>query len=141
MIILDTNVISELVTSAPDPVVRAWANRQPKGELVTTSITVMELRAGVEKLLQSRRRKQLEADIDWVLDDLLDGRVLNFDRRAALAAVAWFGTCRRAGRIVPTTDFQIAGIAISRRVPIATRDIRDFEGIGVKLINPWDALP
>lgn len=139
MIILDTNVISELITNAPDPVVRAWANRQPKGELVTTSITVMELRAGVEKLLQSRRRKKLEDDINWALDDLLQGRVLNFDRRAADAAAAWFGLCRRDGRTVPTTDFQIAGIAISRRIPIATRDIGDFEGIGVKLINPWDA--
>jgi predicted nucleic acid-binding protein len=139
VIILDTNVISELITNAPDPVVRACANRQPNGELVTTSVTVMELRAGVEKLLQSRRRKKLEEDIDWALGHLLDGRVLNFDRRAAYAAAAWFGVCRRAGRTVPTTDFQIAGIAISRRIPIATRDIRDFEDIGVKLINPWEA--
>ena len=139
MIILDTNVISELITDAPDPVVRAWANRQPRGDLITTSVTVMELRAGVEKLLQSRRRKRLEEDIDWALNDLLGGRVLNFDRRAAYAAAAWFGICRRAGRTVPTTDFQIAGIAISRRIPIATRDIRDFEDVGVKIINPWNA--
>jgi predicted nucleic acid-binding protein len=139
VIILDTNVISELITNAPDPAVREWANRQPKGELVTTSITVMELRAGVEKLLQSGRRTQLETDINWALDDLLDGRVLNFDRRAAYAAAAWFGVCRRNGRTVPTTDFQIAGIPISRRIPIATRDIRDFEGVGVKLLNPWRA--
>jgi len=139
VIILDTNVISELITTAPDPKVREWANRQPRGELVTTTITVMELRAGVEKLLQSRRRRKLETDIDWALNDLLAGRVLNFDRRAACAAAAWFGTCRRAGRTVPTTDLQIAGVAISRRIPIATRDIRDFEGIGVKLVNPWDA--
>ena len=97
----------------------------------------MELRAGVEKLLQSRRRQKLEADIDWALNDLLGGRVLSYDRRAAFATAEWFGRCRRAGRSIQTTDMQIAGIAISRKIPIATRDVQDFEDIGVKLINPW----
>lgn len=137
MIILDTNVISELLLRVPDPVVTAWANRQAKDQLVTTAITAMELQAGVEKLLQSHRRTRLEVDISWALDDLLGGRVLNFDRKAASAAAAWHAHCRRMGRTVPTTDTQIAGIAISRRIPIATRDIRDFEDIDVKLINPW----
>ena len=140
MIILDTNVISELIKNAPDPVVRGWANHQPRESLVTTAITVMELRAGVEKLPRSARRKKLEVDIDWALNDLLGGRVLNFDRKAACAAAAWFGYCRRAGRSIQTTDIQIAGIAIYRRIPIATRDIHDFEDIAVKLINPWGAL-
>ena len=71
MIILDTNVVSELIKDAPDPPVRAWANAQPRRALLTTSITVMELRAGVEKLLQSRRRQELEAGIEWALDELL----------------------------------------------------------------------
>ena len=99
----------------------------------------MELRAGVEKLLQSRRRKRLEEDIDWALNDLLDGRVLNFDRRAAYAAQRGLAPAGAPGAPLPTTDFQIAGIAISRRIPIATRDIRDFEDLGVKIINPWNA--
>lgn len=139
MIILDTNVVSELIKSAPDPTVRAWANGQPRETLLTTTITVMELHAGVEKLLQSRRRRKLESDIEWALDDLLGGRVLDFDRRAAVATAEWFGLCRRAGRSLQTTDMQIAGIAISRNIPIATRDVHDFERISVKLINPWDA--
>jgi toxin FitB len=139
VIILDTNVISELIQTAPDPAVRSWANGQKRDELVTTAVTVMELRAGIEKLLQSKRRQQLETDISWALDDLLGGRVLNFDRKAAYAAAAWHAHCRRMGRPVPTTDVQIAGIAISRRIPIATRDIRDFDDIGVKLIDPWAA--
>ena len=137
MIILDTNVVSELIRNAPDLGVRAWANAQARDSLVTTAITVMELRAGVEKLLQSRRRQRLEADIDWALNDLLGGRVLSYDRRAAFARAEWFGRCRRAGRSIQTTDMQIAGIAISRKIPIATRDVQDFEHIGVKLINPW----
>ena len=136
MIILDTNVVSELIKNSPDPVVRAWANAQPRDSLMTTAITVMELRAGVEKLLESRRRQKLETDIDWALNDLLGGRVLSFDRKAAFATAEWFGFCRRAGRSVQTTDMQIAGIAISRNIPIATRDVHDFADISVKLINP-----
>jgi len=136
VIILDTNVVSELIKNSPDPVVRAWANAQPRDSLMTTAITVMELRAGVEKLLESRRRQKLETDIDWALNDLLGGRVLSFDRKAAFATAEWFGFCRRAGRSVQTTDMQIAGIAISRNIPIATRDVHDFADISVKLINP-----
>jgi predicted nucleic acid-binding protein len=139
MIILDTNVVSELIKHQPDPPVRAWANAQPRRALLTTSITVMELRAGVEKQLQSRRRQELEAGIDWALNDLLGGRVLDFHRRAAFAAARWYGNCRRAGRPLQTTDMQIAGIAIRRNIPIATRDIYGFRDISVKLINPWNA--
>ena len=137
MIILDTNVISAPIQAVPDARVRAWANQQRREGLVTTAVTVMELRAGIEHLLESKRRRQLDADVTWALDDLLGGRVLNFDRKAAFAAAAWHAHCRRSGRPVPTTDVQIAGIAISRRIPIATRDIRDFEDVGVKLIDPW----
>jgi hypothetical protein len=137
MIILDTNVVSELIKDTPDPAVRAWANSQPRHALLSTSITVMELRAGVEKQLQSRRRQELEAGIDWALSDLLGGRVLDFDRRAAFAAAEWFGYCRRIGRPRQTTDVQIAGIAICRNIPLATRDVDGFAGIRVKLIDPW----
>jgi toxin FitB len=139
VIILDTNVVSELMTREPDPAVRTWLNNQPREELVTTSVTVMELRAGIETLLQSHRRTRLEAEFDWAVDDLLGGRILNFDRRAAHAAALWHATCRRRGRPVPTTDVQIAGIAIARRVPIATRDADHFDDAGVKIINPWTA--
>jgi predicted nucleic acid-binding protein len=65
-------------------------------------------------------------------------RVLSFDRKAAFATAKWFGFCRRAGRPTGTSDMQIAGIAISRNIPIATRDVHDFEDISVKLVNPWN---
>jgi len=139
MIILDTNVVSELIKDAPHPAVRAWANGHPRQALLTTSIAVAELRTGVEKLLRSRRRQELEAGIDWALSDLLGGRVLDFDRRAAFAAAEWFGYCRRIGRALKTTDMQIAGIAICRNIPLATRDVDGFADIRVKLINPWSA--
>ncbi len=138
MIILDTNVVSELMRRTPHPAVRAWMNTQSRDALVTTAVTVMELRAGVEQLLKSRRRQELEGDIDWALNDLVGNRVLTYDRKAAFATAKWFGLCRRAGRTVETSDMQIAGIAISRSIPLATRDVYDFEDISVKLINPWD---
>ena len=128
MIILDTNVVSELIKAAPDPSVRAWANRQRRDTLVTTAITVMELRAGVEKLLAEPPAAGARSALDWAFDDLLGGRVLNFDRRAAFAAAEWYGHCRRAGRSLQTTDMQIAGIAISRNIRIATRDIVRLRG-------------
>jgi predicted nucleic acid-binding protein len=142
MIILDTNVVSELMRGTPHPAVRAWMNAQSRDSLVTTAVTVMELRAGVEKLLlQRRRRQELEADVDWALSDLVGNRVLTYDRKAAFATAKWFGLCRRPGRKVGTSDMQIAGIAISRNIPLATRDAYDFEDVSVKLINPWDASP
>jgi predicted nucleic acid-binding protein len=112
-------------------------NARSRDALVMTAITVMELRGGVEKLLQSRRRQELEAGIDWALNELVGNRVLTYDRKAAFATAKWFGLCRRAGRKVGTSDMQIAGIAISRNIPLATRDVYGFENISVKLINPW----
>jgi predicted nucleic acid-binding protein len=139
VIILDTNVVSELMKVVPELSVRAWAGLQRRDQLVTTAVTVMELRSGVENLLHSKRRRELDTALDWALEDLLGNRVLNFDRRAAFATGRWHAYCQRIGRIIQTTDAQIAGIAISRNMPIATRDIHDFAGIAVKLINPWDA--
>jgi hypothetical protein len=138
MIILDTNVISELINRAPEPRVVAWADRQRRGQLITTAITVLELRSGAEKLHSGRRKRRLESDIEWALDDLIGGRILSFDRRAASETAAWQARCRRAGRSVNISDAQIAGIAVARNIPIATRDVDDFANLAVRLINPWD---
>lgn len=139
MIILDTNVISELMRDGASPVVQVWARSQRRHDLVTTAINVMELRAGVEKLLASRRRKELDTALVRTFNEFFDGRVLKFDLKAAYAAAEWQAARRREGKTIPTTDAQIAGIAISRRIPIATRDVYDFEGLPIKVISPWDA--
>jgi predicted nucleic acid-binding protein len=139
MIILDTNVISELMDQAPEARVIAWADRQRRRQLLTTAITVLELRFGVEDLEDGRRRRELEGRIERALDDLLGGRVLRFDRQAAYETAAWRARCKRVGRTVDIRDAQVAGIAIARRIPIATRNTGHFENIGVKLINPWAA--
>ena len=139
MIILDTNVISELMRRSPEARVLAWTEQQRPGQLLTTAITVLELRSGTEKLVDSRRRRQLEMDIEWALDDLIGGRVLRFDRQAACEAAAWLVRRRRAGRPVGTRDAQIAGIALARRIAIATRDTDHFAGLEVKVVDPWTA--
>ena len=139
MIILDTNVISELMREGTSPVVQEWARGQRREDLVTTTINVMELRAGIEKLLASRRRRELDAALDRTFNEFFDGRVLKFDLKAAYAAAEWQASRRRQGKTIPTTDAQKAGIAISRRIPIATRDVYDFEGLPIKVISPWDA--
>jgi predicted nucleic acid-binding protein len=133
VIILDTNVISELMREMPSPVVRTWAGNQRRENLVTTVINLMELRFGIENLLVSRRRRELEAALDRMFGEYLGGRVLKFDLRAAHAAAEWQASCHRRGMTVATTDAQIAGIAISRRIPIATRDVYDFEGLPIKV--------
>jgi predicted nucleic acid-binding protein len=138
VIILDTNVLSELMREMPNPAVRAWAGNQRRESLVTTVISVMEVRVGIENLLASRRRLELEAALERMFGEYLAGRVLKFDLRAAHAAAEWQAACRRQGMTVPTADAQIAGIAISRRIPIATRDVRDFAGLPVKVSSPWN---
>lgn len=137
LIILDTNVVSELMKDKPNDVVAAWARRQRPDDFVTTSITAMELHAGVEKLSAGKRQRELRDGVAWVLGELLQNRILSFDVRAAHEAALWHARLRKAGRQMRVTDSQIAGIAISRRIPIATRDVQDFGGISVKLIDPW----
>jgi predicted nucleic acid-binding protein len=139
MIILDTNVISELINREPESRVVAWADRQRRRQLLTTAITVLELRAGAEKLESSTRKRQLENAVEWALDDLIGGRILSFDRRAAYEAAAWQAHCKRAGRSIDTRDAQIAGIALARSIPVATRDVDHFAGLAVNVVNPWDA--
>jgi predicted nucleic acid-binding protein len=140
MIILDTNVISSLMYRVPEPQVLAWADRQRPGQLLTTAITVLELRAGAEGLHDGRRKRQLERDIEWALDELLGGRILSFDRKAAYETAAWQARRKRSGIPVDTRDAQIAGIALARNIPIATRDIDHFADLSIKIVNPWQEL-
>jgi predicted nucleic acid-binding protein len=139
MIILDTNVISELMHPAPEVRVVAWTDRQRRGQLLTTAVTVLELRAGADELDDGRRKRQLERDIEWALAELVGGRVLRFDRQAAYATAAWQARRKDAGRPVGNLDAQIAGIAIARGIPLATRDMGAFSDIPVKPINPRNA--
>jgi len=137
VILLDTNVLSALMQREPDQAVVAWLDEQPSESVWTTAITVFEVRMGLELLAKGRRRNQLEQEFDRLLVEDLDGRVQLFDRAAADAAGTIAASRQRAGRTVEIRDVQIAGVASSRKATLATRNVRHFEGLGIRLVNPW----
>ena len=138
-VLLDSNVVSELIRKACDPAVAAWAAGLPLENLFFSAVGEAELRYGVAILPAGRRRRTLLADIEGMLRDAFEDRVLPFDREAA-REYAYIATVRRsAGRPVAPTDCQIAAIARSRDLTVATRNVRDFDDIGVEIVNPWMA--
>lgn len=137
VILLDTNVLSALMQREPDRTVVAWLDEQPPESIWTTSITVFEVRMGLELLAKGRRRTRLEQEFDRLLAEELDGRVQTFDRAAADAAGTIAASRQRAGRTVEIRDVQIAGIASARKATLATRNMRHFEGLGIRLVDPW----
>ena len=139
MIILDTNVLSALMQTVPVPEVMAWLDRQPADELWITAINVFEVRYGLALLPAGRRRRALEAGFAALLEIDLRNRVLEFDRAAADSAADLAATRHLAGRPVDMRDTQIAGITVSRRARLATRNVRHFEELYGALINPWQA--
>jgi toxin FitB len=137
MIVLDTNVLSALMQDTPDLAVVQWLDNQPTESIWTTSVTVLEIRTGIERLTPSRRRRRLDETFSRLLAEDLQGRVQSFDLTAAIAAGTIAATRQRVERAVEIRDVQIAGIAASRHATVATRNTRHFEGTGVKLVNPW----
>ena len=137
LILLDTNVLSAMMRAADEPAVERWLDAQPTDSVWTTTVTLFEIRFGLALLARGRRRDRLEAAFAGAIDEVLDGRVLAFDRTAAEAAAAVAAERQRLGRPIEIRDVQIAGIALARKATLATRNIRHFEGIGVPLVDPW----
>jgi toxin FitB len=139
VIILDTNVLSALMRTAPDEAVVAWLDRQPAESIWITSITVFEARFGLALLRGGRRRRALEAAFTGLVDEELENRVLDFDVAAARVAAPLAAERQRAGRPVDMRDTQIAGIALARRATLATRNVRHFADLKVPVVDPWTA--
>lgn len=137
MILLDTNVVSALMRRDVDPIVVAWLDGLPAESVWTTSVTVFEVRFGLEILESGRRRRLLEQAFSNALAEDFQGRVLPFDEASAEAAGRIAAERRRAGRSVEIRDVQIAGIALARKATLATRNVRHFQGLGLSLIDPW----
>jgi toxin FitB len=132
LILLDTNVLSELARPNPDGAVLRWAATVPVKRLCTTAITEAELRFGLALVPPGRRHADLAATLEDVFQKVVCGRVLPFDRSAARACAGIAAARRRAGRPVNTADLQIAAIAQARGVEnLVTRNMADFEGCGV----------
>lgn len=141
MIVLDTNVVSALMQHSPDEAVAAWLDRHPADSVWITSITVFEIRFGIEVLTRGKKRSRLEAAFALLLSDDLDNRVVPLDQSAADAAARISAVRRAAGRPVDLRDTLIAGIVLSRRADLATRNVRHFDDTGLTIIDPWTAAP
>lgn len=138
MIILDTNVLSELVRPEPSKSVVTWLNSQPQSQLASTAMSLLEMRTGATVLPHGRRRDELLALVDGLFDQLFD-ELLVFDSAAAVAFSEIVAQRRRSGRPIGTIDAMIASVARVRGATVATRDTNDFSDCGVPLINPWNA--
>lgn len=137
MIILDTNVLSALMRTAPEPTVVAWVDQQAADDVWITSITLFEARFGLALLPAGRKRRALEAAFRKLVEEDLENRVLGFDQPAAEAAAELVAERQQDGRPVDMRDTQIAGIAVARRATIATRNVRHFDGLSVPVVDPW----
>jgi toxin FitB len=137
MIILDTNVLSALMRTAPDAAVVDWLDRQPAQSVWITSITLFETRFGLALMPAGRRRQALETAFDDLLKEDLENRVLDFDSAAASAAAALAVARQRSGRPVDMRDTQIAGIVLARRGTLATRNASHFADLKISIVDPW----
>ena len=137
MIVLDTNVLSELMHKVTDRRVVSWLDRQPRMSVWTTSITVMEIRYGIQILPEAKRRTSLAATFEAMLEHLVAGRVAAFDSAAAGRAGELMASRQKKGRNVEFRNAMIAGIILELNATLATRNTPDFNDLAISLINPW----
>jgi predicted nucleic acid-binding protein len=138
--LIDTNVLSEYNRAGgPDAGVKRWLETMERQSQYVSVITLAEIQKGIELLAEGKRRAQLE---QWLRQDLeawFSGRILSVDRQVAGRWASLVAQGTRAGRHLPTVDSLIAATALAYDLTIVTQNTRDFEGIGVTIINPWNA--
>ena len=135
--LLDTNVISELVAAKPDQRVLNWIDNLDPDEVYLSVVTIGEIRKGIEKLPESKRKARL---LMWLMDDLLlrfDGHILTLDVDVALTWGELTGRLSRSGKSLSAVDSLIAAIALTHNCSLATRNEHDFKRTGVTIVNPW----
>ena len=136
--LVDTNLVSELIQAIPNPRVLDWFNTMDNNQIFFSSVGEAELRRGAAILPIGIRRDLLVAAIDATISEDFAGRVLPFDSAAAVFFAEIFAKRRADGRPIGFPDCQIAAIAKSRELQLVTRNVRDFTGIGIHLVNPWE---
>lgn len=139
MIVVDTNVVSELMRPSPSPVVVAWVRRN-EGALYTSSITLAEIRYGIERLPDGHRKVLLRSTAEEVFA-VFEERVLHFDAEAAVEYATIVSDRDRAGRPIDGFDAQIASICRAHQAALATRNFKDFQDTGIAVIDPWQPDP
>jgi predicted nucleic acid-binding protein len=139
MILLDTNVVSALMHPEPETVVAKWLDGQPRSSIWITSITVMEIRYGLQVMPPGRRRDDMLQRLERLLGEKIEGRVASFDMGAAQQAGDLMARRKAKGRMGEVRDTMIAGIALATRATLATRNTAHFADLTVLVINPWAA--
>lgn len=137
MIVLDTNVVSELMRPVPNPAVLAWVDAQSDRDLWLCSVVVSELLYGLAHLPMGSRRAQLTQAFETMLAEDFAGRVLAFDLPAAVVYADLVSAREQQGQPLAMADAQIAATCLAHGARLATRNVRDFEGLGLSWLNPW----
>jgi predicted nucleic acid-binding protein len=138
MIILDTNVLSALMHHVPDKNVVAWLDEQPRSSIWITSVTMLEVRFGLQIMAAGKRRSALTQTFEGLLDKL-DHRVVPFDAAAAQETGDVMALRHKKGRPGDLRDSMIAGIVLAQHAALATRNTVHFEDLPIRLVNPWTA--
>ncbi len=138
MIVLDTNVISEVMRPHPSEAVVAWLNQQPGTNLFITSISLAEIGYGLRVLADGQRRRNLQNRFEEFVSQGFEYRILNFDAAAARVYSEIMGYKKEIGSPMSFPDGQIAAIALANRFKLATRNIKDFGHCGLDLVNPFE---
>ena len=139
MILIDTNVISELWKAEPNPDVLAWMDEQAVETLYLSAVTVAELRFGVAAMPEGKRRSIYQERLEKEVLPAFTGRVLPFDLAASRAYADLMASAKESGKAIGKADGYIAASASAYGLMVATRDISPFEAAGLKFVNPWDA--
>jgi predicted nucleic acid-binding protein len=138
MIVLDTNVISELWKAEPDPNVLAWIDAQMVETLYLSTITIAELRFGLATMPEGKRRTIYQDRLEREVLPAFSGRVLPFDLDASQAYAKLMARAKEAGKAIGKADGYIAATAAARGLTVATRNTSPFEAAGLNVIDPWD---
>lgn len=137
MILLDTNVISEIMRERPEPAVSAWLRGRSRLELWTASVVIAELLSGIDLMPAGRKQKVLREAVEGMIAEDFRGQILNFDLSAARCYGQILSSRQRICHRIRELDAQIAAIALANGTALATRNTPDFEDCGITLVNPW----
>lgn len=140
MIVLDTDVVSEIARAQPHQAVLDWVDAQDSDSLVITALTAAEIRAGVVLMPAGRRKRQIGRRMESLLSETFAGYVLAFDIDSSARYAQILAARRRKGRPISALDAQIAAVCLQHEATLATRNSDDFEGIGLHLVNPWEQM-
>jgi toxin FitB len=139
MIVLDTNVLSELMNPQGSQTVKSWVDAQLRADLFTTTITQAEILYGIAILPEGNRKQRLQAAAYSVFSQEFCNQILLFDSQAAEHFATIAADRRRQGRPISQSDAQIAAICRTHQAALATRNVDDFSDCGITIINPWEA--